>query len=78
MHVAIAVIFLVGTLFGALMLRTQMVQNSFEAAQIAFKLIGIALIYDGISDIWIVSRAVKAAKQMEQDLNAIDTEGKEL
>ena len=77
-HVAIAVIFLVGTLFGALMLRTQMVQNSFEAAQIAFKLIGIALIYDGISDIWIVSRAVKAAKQMEQDLNAIDTEGKEL
>ncbi|MFR2313662.1 MAG: hypothetical protein ACLS6O_01895 [Bifidobacterium sp.] len=26
-------IFLVGTLFGALMLRTQMVQNSFEAAQ---------------------------------------------
>ena len=31
---AIAVIFLVGTLFGALMLRTQMVQNSFEAAQI--------------------------------------------
>ena len=33
-HVAIAVIFLVGTLFGALMLRTQMVQNSFEAAQV--------------------------------------------
>lgn len=33
-HVAIAVIFPVGTLFGALMLRTQMVQNSFEAAQI--------------------------------------------
>ena len=33
-NVAIAVIFLVGTLFGALMLRTQMVQNSFEAAQI--------------------------------------------
>lgn len=29
-HVAIAVIFLVGTLFGALMLRTQMVQNSYE------------------------------------------------
>ena len=55
-----------------------MIVKAFEAAQIAFKLIGIALIYDGISDIWIVSRAVKAAKQMEQDLNAIDTEGKEL
>ena len=37
-HVAIAVIFLVGTLFGALMLRTQMVQNSFEAAQIETKI----------------------------------------
>ena len=37
-HVAIAVIFLVGTLFGALMLRTQMVQNSFEAAQIETKM----------------------------------------
>ena len=55
-----------------------LIVKAFEAAQIAFKLIGIALIYDGISDIWIVSRAVKAAKQMEQDLNAIDTEGKEL
>ncbi|CDF42086.1 putative uncharacterized protein [Roseburia sp. CAG:182] len=55
-----------------------LIVKAFEAAQIAFKLIGIALIYDGISDIWIVSRAVKAAKQMEQDLNAIDTEEKEL
>ncbi len=55
-----------------------LIVKAFEAAQIAFKLIGIALIYDGVSDIWIVSRAVKAAKQMEQDLNAIDTDGKEL
>lgn len=55
-----------------------LIVKAFDAAQIAFKLIGIALIYDGISDIWIVSRAVKAAKQMEQELNAIDTEGKEL
>ncbi|WP_170115046.1 hypothetical protein [Bifidobacterium callitrichidarum] len=33
-HVVVAVAFLMATLFGALMLRTQMVQNSFEAAQI--------------------------------------------
>ncbi|WP_165775761.1 hypothetical protein [Bifidobacterium scaligerum] len=33
-HVIIAVAFLMATLIGALMLRTQMVQNSFEAAQI--------------------------------------------
>ncbi|KAB7785695.1 hypothetical protein [Bifidobacterium cebidarum] len=33
-HVAVAVVFLVATLLGALMLRTQMVQNSFEAAEV--------------------------------------------
>lgn len=34
MHVAVAVVFLAATLIGALMLRTQMVQNSFEAAEV--------------------------------------------
>ncbi|NMM92946.1 hypothetical protein [Bifidobacterium oedipodis] len=33
-HVVIAVVFLAATLIGALMLRTEMVQNSFEAQQI--------------------------------------------
>lgn len=33
-HVVIAVVFLAATLLGALMLRTQMVQNSFEASQV--------------------------------------------
>ena len=33
-HVVIAIAFLAATLFGALMLRTQMVQNSFEAAEV--------------------------------------------
>ena len=34
MHVVIAIVFLMATLLGALVLRTQMVQNSFEASQI--------------------------------------------
>lgn len=55
-----------------------LIVKAFEAAQVAFKLIGVALIYDGISDIWIVSRTAKAAKEAEQAMNAIDTEGKEL
>lgn len=55
-----------------------LIVKAFEAAQIAFKLIGLALIYDGVSDIWIVSRAVKAVKEAQQEQNAIDTEGKEL
>lgn len=55
-----------------------LIVKAFEAAQIAFKLIGIALVYDGISDLWIVSRAAKAAKDAEQEINAIDTEGKEV
>lgn len=55
-----------------------LIVKAFEAAQIAFKLIGLALIYDGVSDIWIVSRAVKAVKEAKQEQEAIDTEGKEL
>ena len=55
-----------------------LIVRAFEAAQIAFKLIGIALIYDGISKLFIVSRAAKAARDLEQDMNAVDSEAKEL
>ena len=55
-----------------------LIVRAFEAAQIAFKLVGAALIYDGVSKLFIVSRAAKAAKNMEQDLNAVDGEAKEL
>ena len=34
MHVVIAIVFLMATLLGALVLRTQMVQNSFKAAAV--------------------------------------------
>lgn len=55
-----------------------LVVRAFEAVQIAFKLIGIALVYDGVSKLFIVSRATKAAKDLEQDLNAVDSDAKEL
>ena len=36
--------------------------NAFGVVSLAMKFIGVALIYDGISDLWIVSRTAKAAK----------------
>lgn len=55
-----------------------LIVRAFEAAQIAFKVVGIALIYDGVSKLFIVSRAAKATRNMEQDFNAVDGEAKEL
>lgn len=46
-------------------------------ATIALTLVGVALIYDGISSIWILSRVRKTAKEFIQDMEAIDTEYQE-
>lgn len=46
----------------------------FAALDTAVKLIGIFLIYDGISDIWIVSRIYRAAKDLKQEAEALDVE----
>lgn len=48
--------------------------NPFQAIDTLVMFIGLFLIYDGISDIWIVSRVSHAAKQIKQDLEAIDAE----
>lgn len=48
--------------------------NPFEAVSTVVMLIGIFLIYDGISDIWIVSRVSKAAKDIRQTMEALDVE----
>ena len=52
--------------------------NAFGVVSLAMKFIGLALIYDGISDLWIASRAVKAAKRMKQEADALDVEYKEV
>ena len=46
-------------------------------ATIALTLVGIALIYDGISSIWILSRVRKTAKDIIQDLEAVDVDYEE-
>ncbi|MCR4901551.1 MAG: DUF308 domain-containing protein [Butyrivibrio sp.] len=42
------------------------------------KLIGIAIIYNGISHMWIISRLNKINKVMKQEMEAVDTEAREL
>lgn len=52
--------------------------NPFQAIDTLVMFIGIFLIYDGVSDIWIVSRVSRTAKQLRQDLEAVDVEAEEI
>lgn len=51
-----------------------LVVNPFEAAETIVRVIGICLIYDGISDMWIVSRVARTVKQARQELAAMDAD----
>ena len=64
---------LVTVAFGILLIR-----NPFKAIDTLVMFIGLFLIYDGISDIWIISRVFRMAKQMKQEVEAIETEGREV
>ncbi|MCM1049550.1 MAG: DUF308 domain-containing protein [Clostridiales bacterium] len=52
--------------------------NPFAAVETLVMFIGVFLIYDGVSDIWIVSRVSHVAKQMKQEMEALEVEGKEV
>lgn len=52
--------------------------NPFQAIDTLVMFIGLFMIYDGISDIWIVSRVSHTAKQLKQELGAIDVESEEI
>lgn len=51
--------------------------DAFGVLEVASVLIGIALIYNGISNMWIASRVYKAAKRYAQEQGAIDVEFKD-
>lgn len=51
--------------------------NPFEAAGTLVIFIGIFLIYDGISDIWIVFCVSRMAKQLKQEAEAVEAYAKE-
>ena len=50
----------------------------FAALDTVVMLIGIFLIYDGLSDIWIVSRIYRTAKELKQEAEALDVEAEEV
>ena len=58
-------------LFGALL-----IYNPFGAVEVVVRMIGIFMIYDGVSDIWIISRHSKIRKIKEKIVDAefIDVE----
>ena len=52
--------------------------NAFGMVKLALQFIGIALIYDGISALWIVSRAVQSARERKREEDVLDVEYKEV
>ena len=59
--------------FGALL-----IFKPFAALDTAVRLIGVFLIYDGVSDIWIVSRVYRTAKTLKQEAEVLDVDAKEI
>lgn len=62
---AAALLGLVTLLLGAVL-----VFNPFEAFTTVVRIIGVFLIYDGVSDIWITTQVSRAIRQTERDSNA--------
>ncbi len=59
--------------FGALL-----IFRPFAALDTAVTLLGIFLVYDGVSDLWIVSRISRTARALRQEAEAVDVEGEEI
>ena len=52
--------------------------NAFGMVKLAMQVVGAALIYDGISDLWVVTKTVRTVKDMEQEAKAVDVDYKEI
>ena len=52
--------------------------TSFGMVKLAMQFVGAALIYDGISDLWVVTKTVRTVKDMEQEAKAVDVDYKEI
>ncbi len=55
-----------------------LVCNPFEAVSAVATLIGVFLIFDGISDIWIISRISRTAKAVVETMEALDVDAVEI
>ena len=52
--------------------------NAFGMVKLAMQFVGAALFYDGISDLWVVTKTVRTVKDMEQEAKAVDVDYKEI
>lgn len=52
--------------------------NAFGMVKLAMQFVGAVLIYDGISDLWVVTKTVRTVKDMEQEAKAVDVDYKEI
>lgn len=48
--------------------------NAFGVVKLVFKVIGVMLVYNGISDLIIVVKTVRAVKEYSQEQNAVDSD----
>lgn len=74
---AMIIISIVNLMIGALC-----IFNPFSTMAITLRILGIAMIYDGVTDLWAISRVVKAARgaakaasEVVHDMTAIEAEG---
>ena len=52
--------------------------NAFGMVKLAMQFVGAALIYDGISALWVVTKTVRTVKEMEREAKAVDVDYKEV
>ncbi|MDD6057584.1 MAG: DUF308 domain-containing protein [Clostridiales bacterium] len=64
---------LISMLFGILC-----IVNAFGVVKLATQLIGVALVYDGISDLWLVSRVSRSLKAAREEAEALEVEYREV
>lgn len=64
---------LITVAFGALL-----IYKPFAALDTIIMIIGFFLIYDGLSNLWIISRIAKSARMLRQEEEAVEAEAKEV
>lgn len=52
--------------------------NAIGVVKLAIQVVGVALIYDGVTDLWVVMKALKMEKAARQEAQALDVEYKEV
>lgn len=52
--------------------------NAFGLVKLATKIVGVALIYDGVSDLWVINRTVHSAKVAREEEDALNVEYREV